>query len=277
MLLNRLYLHLAFSSSLMAVCSCQMAQEPPARPELVVEGWIDSNGFPTVLLSSSALPTEEPGKLEEIIARWGKVTIENRGKEVVMIGRSNTGIGFPFYCYYTYEMIGQPGEIYSIRAEYGGRSVVATCRMPSQIVEIDSLTMGSKGVGEVYFTAPEICPAYVVVKANIGGGTRFYPTPLGFAECLTPGASMSLPVYLPLSSVSKLPVGEALVGEELHVKLATVSKEVYDYWVAFGEIATVGSNSFVGTAENLPPTVSGGLGVWSAQGVSHTWSATITK
>lgn len=58
------------------------------------------------------------------------------------------------------------------------------------------------------------------------------------------------------------------VGETVTVTLARVSREVFLFWRAYDNASLVNGSIFVGAPGSLPSNVSGGYGVWSAQGVS---------
>ena len=73
--------------SLLAFWACQDAVLPYHTPEIVVEGWIENEGYPVVMLTTT-VPVNESVKdssdLAGHIIRWGKVTVSDGEKEVVL-------------------------------------------------------------------------------------------------------------------------------------------------------------------------------------------------
>ncbi|MDE6458282.1 MAG: hypothetical protein K2L31_06765, partial [Muribaculum sp.] len=58
-------------------------------------------------------------------------------------------------------------------------------------------------------------------------------------------------------------------GDVVEVALCTITPEVYDFWFDYDDVVAFGGNQFVSSAGNLRSNVTGGYGVWSAQGVSR--------
>ena len=75
--------------------------------------------------------------LEDNIIHWGKVTISDGEKEVILTGYYDEAY-FPPYIYTTTEMKGRVGRSYTLTAEYDGLSASATTSIP-QPVELESV------------------------------------------------------------------------------------------------------------------------------------------
>lgn len=248
--------------------ACSDDNSPLPRPKLVVEGWIDSNGQPIVLLSSTAVPTNDGGNIEDLIARWGKVTITDGDNEYAMIGGPQQSVGFPFYRYYSNEMRGVPGQTYTICAEYGGETVRATSTMPSAQVQIDTIRYAD-GATTVSFYAPEQCPANVIVLVRTPLRERYYLSPLAMTVCHTPGEYITMPVLRPRALAEDEYTEHFHPGEDVYVALAVVSDESYAFWKVYDGVASFGSSSFLGSLSSLPSNIEGGYGLWSARSLSR--------
>lgn len=271
--MNRHALIYLFSFLLLTAGGC--AEDlPPSRPEAVLEGWIDSDGFPVVLFTSSVAPSSDGGTLADVMIRWGKVTISDGENTVIMTGGPSDRYMPPFR-YYTFDMRGIPGHTYTITAEYNDLHATATCTMPSP-TPIDRLEIkpveGSDSLraATIHFTAPEDCPAYYCVRVrDLSKPSRPMPAMMGIAKAAEPGAMMQLPVFHSKTHLSDDPfVPQLKQGERLRVELCRITKDVYEFWRIYDDAVMFGGSQFVGGHESLPSNVEGGLGVWSAQGTS---------
>ena len=99
------------------VCGCDDdgTDGIPVLP--VIEGWIDSDGYPVVMFTASVTSDEAAASLIDKMIVWGKVTISDGSRTVVMTGSLADGY-FPPYRYYTFDMKGEPGRTYTVVADY---------------------------------------------------------------------------------------------------------------------------------------------------------------
>lgn len=257
-------------SFLMVGCDSDADMAPSGF--LVIEGGIDSNGYISVMLTSSVEVSDESGCLDDMMIRWGKVTVDDGTRQVILTGRVNSAL-MPPYEYYSFDMLGVPGHTYTLTAEYDGKTVVSSCYMhePTPIASMESNPSGEGYVVYVKFVAPDDCPAYYHVRTMcIEDEDRLYPGMLGTVVATTPGEIVTVPAYRGKhfsNSKDFSPLWEK--GQSVMVSLDRVSKEVYDFWCDYNDKVLFGGSQFVGLSTNLPTNVSGGRGVWSARGVSQ--------
>lgn len=265
-----LYIH-AIIPMLLAACAGEIEPQPP-RP--VIEGWIDSDGYPVVMFTSSLSPDAAGGNLSDMMIRWGRVTISDGERTVIMTGGLNHDF-LPPYRYYTFEMKGQPGRTYTVTADYEDLRAKASCTMPEPTA-IDSIVFrpaennDSLRTGTLYFTAPANCPAYynVEIRQHFHGG-RPYPVPFGTVTATTPGKKIAVPLSRPKNALDTVPYeAQFRVGEQLEISLCHIDPQVYDFWHAYGNDVMFGHSVFLGGSQSLPTNISGGYGVWSARGTS---------
>ena len=257
------------------VCGCDESGLEPSEPVAVIEGWLNSDGYPVVIFTESIVP-EQSGSLRDKLITWGRVTISDGEREVVLTGGANQMM-FPPYRYYTYDMKGEPGRTYTITAEYRNLKATATCRMPRATMIDSIVTHSIEGndtlrTGVLYYTAPDDCPAYYYLTMSDGySRSRPYATLMGTSMATTPGEVMSIPVFMPKLRVDSLTyVPQLKVGTEFTVHLNRVTAEVFEFWKAYDNMLTFGNNQFISSSVSLPTNIDGGLGVWSAQG-SSSW------
>lgn len=243
------------------------------KSRAVIEGWIDSDGYPRVIFTAAFIPGNGNVTVADNLIRWGVVTISDGTTTEVMTGGPDKDM-FPPFSYYTYNMIGTPGKTYTIEAEYGGIHARAEVTMPAPpvIKDVESARIaGTDTLREatVIVTAPADCPAYYHISTMVAGeDTRFLPSILGAYATDTPGAEISMPVYRGKTSVSTDEfVPQLPTNRRVKIRVERVTREIYDFWKAFNEATLFGGSQFVGHAASLPSNIEGGFGYWSAQGV----------
>lgn len=262
--------------------------DAPSPALMVVEGYLDSGGYPRVHITTSVIPTKHEQPITDSFIRWGKVTVSDGDTTIILTGAPDYN-EFPPFVYRTYEMWGQPGKRYTITAEYKNLSVSSTATMLSP-TPIDSIEFAPIAHSDslcatfLHFTTAADVPAYYVIQTrSITHGTAFRPSMLGAFVAQSPQTHFRMQVYRAESDIDELytehPEGLTscfIEGEQIAVKLCRVPKEIYDFWNAFNNNALFGDNRFVSGYTRLPSNVAGGYGVWSVQ-ASSTIAATVTS
>lgn len=257
-----------------ALCRCDSALPEP-QPEIVVEGWIDTDGFPQVMLTLTAVPSSEGMNIADNLIRWGKVTVSDGDTSIVLTGGYDKR-HFPPFVYNTYDMVGEPGRTYSVTAEYGGLTARAEATMP-QPTPIDALEFcpvaGNDNLRSAYllFTAPDDTPAYYRVLTRVYGvHSRTLPGMLGTFSATTPGEAMRVPVYRPHVDTDTVDfVSHFRLWELIEVKLCRVDRNVYEFWKSYDNEVTFSGSQFIASKHDLHTNIVGGYGVWSVQGSSR--------
>ncbi len=253
--------------------SCSDDREPPQESRLVVEGQIDSDGYPRVFLTLSASADADGGLISDNIVRWGKVTVSDGENEVILTGRPQQGL-LPPFVYYSYDMKGEPGRTYTLTAEYGGRLVVAQSAMlsPTSIEGVRVYETDEGGLSRgmtIWFTSPDDCPAYYHLSTRVSGeDNRFYPSMLGTVAVTERGKKVEMPVYRGQGAFSDVARKQFAVGDRVTVRLARITPEAFEFWRAWDNASLTGGSVFVGSSVSLPSNINGGYGIWSAQGIS---------
>lgn len=274
---------MAMLTLMCAACSCSDATDTGIiEPRLVVEGYIDTDGYPSVFLTYTATGNDYDKSLSDKLIRWAKVSISDGDTTIILTGTPDFNI-FPPYKYRTYEMTGTTGKTYSITAEYEGHRAVASSVMPA-VTALDKIEFSpiegndSLRATFIHFTSPADVPAYYVVSTrSITDDTAFHPCMMGAFEVSAPDKAYRIQVYRAKSDVT--PGDNDFIphfrdGEQIAVKLSRVQKDVFEFWHIFDNEATFGSSQFINSVYNLPTNISGGIGIWSVQ-ASSAMTATV--
>lgn len=246
-------------------CSQELPVEEP-RP--VIEAWIDNDGHPTVLFTTTVSPDPDGGSIESALVRWGSVTISDGKNEYIMTGIRDSRY-MPPYKYTTIDLIGESGRSYKIVATFKDMCAEATSTIPA-VTAIDSIDFQDCGIDSLrattlYFTAPDDVPAYYYLSiASQAEPTVAKPCLMGWKECLTPGGKVGIALF------NSKRFGENFqpqlrVGERYVVYLHRVEQPVYEFWRAFDNAMLFSGNVLFGSDSSLPSNIIGGYGVFSAR------------
>lgn len=262
---------LACLAALLAACS---GSEEPYLPDMpVIEAWIDSDGHPTVLFTSAIIPDGDGGALADRMIRWGKVTISDGEREIIMTGTRDNKY-FPPYRYFSYDIFGQPGKNYIVTATYRELTASATCYMyePTRIDDITFMPLednDSLRSTTLHFRAPQDLPAYYYLTIREAGKSSVsQPALLGCKEVVEAADTrVAIPVFDSKQTRKGEPfVAQLRIGHTYVVSLHRVPKRVYDFWRAYDDALMFGENLMLGASGSLPGNVSGGFGIFGARG-----------
>ena len=117
---------------LAALTGCEKDVLPPHKSILVVEGWIEDEGFPVVILTESLPVSQDYTSLDNIsdyLVKWAKVTVSDGEQTEILIGKYEKGY-FPPYVYTTSRIKGKAGRSYTLTVEYGDYYATAATTIP---------------------------------------------------------------------------------------------------------------------------------------------------
>ena len=100
--------------------------------DLVVEGWIQNNQFPVVILTRTLPVSSEfqnMDTLEDYIVNWAKVSITDGTDTVVLTGKYDKDY-FPPYIYTTGRLRGETGKSYKLMVDYKDFHASAVTTIP---------------------------------------------------------------------------------------------------------------------------------------------------
>ncbi|MDE5660868.1 MAG: DUF4249 domain-containing protein [Muribaculaceae bacterium] len=269
--MNRLVI---FLPAVMVLAGCS-GDEPDMRADVpVIEAWIDSGGHPAVMFTSAITPDPEGGDLMDKMIRWGKVTISDGEREVIMTGARSTD-HIPPYRYFTAEMLGEPHKTYRITADYKSMHAESVCYM-YEPTPIDDITFTADSDNDtlrsttLHFTAPADVPAYYYLTIRNSESTAgSLPALMGCKEATVAGEHVTIPVFNSKQNYKgEHFVAQLRVGQSAVVSLHRVPKEVYEFWRAYDDAVMFSENMLLGSNASLPTNIRGGLGVFSARATS---------
>lgn len=258
------------------VFSCVDIRLPEAESELVLEGWIEEDGFPVVLVSTSVPVTtgsKDMESLQEHIVRWGKVVISDGDKEVVLTGGPDERF-IPPYSYTTAKMRGQAGKTYTLKAEYKDRRITASTTIP-QSKELEYLRTEQVSPGKYKIVAGMKDDSsgkdfYKFFVKREGKDSAYMSSFRGLVndEVLTDGVN-EVSVYNGIS-VRESDFDQYFEEDDVvYVRFSTMDEASWIYWDGFEEIQSLSRNPFFPVSNAIRSNVTGGLGYWAGYGSTY--------
>lgn len=264
-----------FSTLILMGCNegIQCGQE-----EIVVEGWIESGGFPIVILSKTLTVTtqDEVTDDEPFVLPWAKVTVSDGTQSVILTGDYDERY-FPPYIYSTSRIKGVPGRTYSLTVEYSDRVLTAqtTIPMPDSLealtvtpcVEPDSMYQ----ITAYYDDDPDTKDYYMFLTRVFNRETRYYPSSLGLAddERLT---RHNLQVVQPgnhsLTNDGKKYRPYYHRDDSVQIKFTKIDATTYTLHKAYSDMDILNVNALFSSNVSMPTNIQGGLGFWCGYAVT---------
>jgi len=262
-------------------------EQPDYVSKIVVDGYIESNGFANVYLmhSSPFLMEYDSASVRATFMNAATVTLtcSNGDSEILTLFRQNTF--FPPFVYKTIRMKGIPGESYSLKVNYNGKLVTASTTIPQPptmtAFEMESRTDSSglirigmvKGAGVTNY-------AFIQYK-SIKADQNFHPAgvPVYKMDELTEQGSLYVlrcdenNLYLvnpTKQAYSNWPKGMFSVKDTVLVKFGLVDVASYQVLKSLFADEAVRNNPFAFNSAGIQSNIVGGIGRWTGIGVAPT-------
>ena len=252
----------------------------PAEPQLVVEGWIDDGGFPVVMFSTTIPVGDEEIKMDDLkqyIVNWGKVTVSDGEKEVVLTGMRSSSY-FPPYIYTTTKIRGEAGKTYRLVAEYDNIIATAQTTIPPR-AEIESIesdyTDGKYTIMATIKDNPDEHNYYKFFIKVLGRDTSYLSSDFAIFDDSNYSSPIKVPVEIGNSFFYSAEKKNYELSEEdgFWIKVAQVDSVAYDFWDDYKNMVELGVNPFFKYSGGIRSNISGGLGYWIGYGATEYYCA----
>lgn len=262
---------------LLVAIGCYDVKLPEADQQLVVDGWIESGKGPVVMITTT-VPVENvigsEDDLKKYVVVWGKVTVSDGDKEVVLTGMKNDDY-FPPYIYTTSSIKGEAGKTYSIKVEYGGRTATAVTAIPKTVpLENLKVRRGNNNDDGYYITAtlkdnPDTKDYYKVFIKRNGKDSTYVPSFLGLInDEVLDSCEDEIPVNNAIDNMDKTQSTLFSADDHIQIRFCTLDEASYNYWSDFDDIS-MSRNPLFPVTSRIRSNISGGLGHWSGYGSSY--------
>ena len=265
---------------LLLACLCLGCEETEVKqvpPQLVVEGWIDSGGFPIVKLTTTvpvSKQAQSTDSLDRFLVRWAKVTVSDGTREVVLTGMPNRDY-FPPYIYTTSEMRGEVGKTYTLKVDYQDFHAHAVTTIPKPVAlsrisaEEIPLYPGWFKLRIDFKDDPTTTDYYKVFVRLYGEKYDFHSTYFGtYNDRLLP-TQASLLVENARQNVVNPTATFFKRYEIVNIKFCHIDSVSYDFWKSMDGYQSEGRNPLFNAMQNIRSNIQGGLGYWCGYGASY--------
>ena len=256
--------YLLISAILLAACSPEAID---TSPRLVVEGWIESDGTPVVMVTTSVIPTAEPQDLsilENHVEKWARVALWDGDKEVILTGMFS-GRFFPPFYFTTGRIIGEAGKTYRLTVDTDQHHAESSVSIP-EAVDLQSLEAipygddGTQFLLKAAYTGAFHCKFFTMIE---GVDDTYVPA---FSSLAT-GPERTEVTIRPGSTLyrsEKRPSFHS--GETVWVKCCTLGEDMYAMWTALDDLLYLDIPAFFSLDSNLPGNVDGAIGYFAGYG-----------
>lgn len=249
---------------------------------LVVEGWIDEDGYPVVSVTTTLRRPDEPqpvASLAGLVVRDAEVYVSDGTQKVQLTGSLSLD-AFPPYVYSTSLMKGEIGKTYTLTVSYKGMEATAETTIPeaTQLTSLDVFRTEDDvyRIYAVFDPDPEACYGFF----SKGGEDAFgyLPVFLGLVDgsVVSGPQTVSVTRGSALTSLKEYKPGFE-PGERVDIRFCTMNREIYRFWETFQQLTGI---SYIMTYptnfSNLPSNMTGAYGYWAGYGTA-TYSVNIPE
>lgn len=270
-------LYLLFFTCFIYGCASNLYDDAPNySPKFVVEGWIEDNDYPVVILTHNApfFSTLDSATLRELVIRWAKVTVSDGEKTEVLTGKINNNY-FPPFIYEGNELKGEAGKRYTLTIEYAGITLTSETTIPAP-VPLDDVwfepipNVDTMAQLNIKFTDKLSEKNFYRISTMIKGtNKKFVPTlRSAMNDHYFNGKTTRIQInrgpdsYLQNKNQVFYPVGDTVF-----VKLSTLPETGYLFWNKYQEQQLNKGNPFAGSVSDIPANINGpALGIWCGYG-----------
>lgn len=256
--------------------SCEEGFIPSDRDELIVEGWIDADGFPVVIITHS-LPVrlKDEGIKVSQIAKFmetsAKVTVSDGETSVTLTGKLDQGY-FPPYIYTTSRLRGEAGKSYTLTVQTKDRFLTANTTIPLDGPVVDSVVCheleGSDTLCSVLLYLKNLPDRKEYFKTFFQDGpslAQFRSTYLGVIDDAIADSTVKIPIMRTIRDDFKEDKRRYFNTDSLlSLKVATMDSVSFCFWKMFSGSTITNYSSFLmsSSTDNLPTNIDGGIGYW---------------
>lgn len=267
---------------LFILISCQKEIDlniPYAEDQVVVDGYIEQNGFPYVVLTKSVpfFSSIDSVGLRNLIITTAKVTV-SCGEESEILTLQKNNAFFPPYVYRGTQIKGKTGEKYDIKIEYDNKIITSKTSITEKS-NIDSIwfekSENNDSLGVLWMQIqdnPNESNYYRVLTKRKGKDNNYISSLIlsTFSDVNFNGELFEMAVYKGITDYSN-PLKDIYFNENdtVYIKLSTMNKESYDCWMSIqNEMANYG-NPLAEPNNPIESNIENGIGVWSGFGTSY--------
>lgn len=253
---------------------------PQPDSKIVVEGWIEHDRYPNVILTRSApyFSSIDSSSLRDYVVTKAKVTVISGDQYEVLTLKPNDAY-FPPYVYFGSELRGEEHRTYHLKVEFDDseNNVFASTTIPS-LTEPDSvwfqLEPDSDSLGRIWIKLsdnPHENNYYRLLTRRKGTDRRYVASfKSAFSDQLFNGETITLGFGSGLSDLLDITQDSYFrLGDTINVKFCSLDKEHYEFWNTYQNEILLSANPFSASNARVKSNIENGLGVWGGYASSY--------
>lgn len=263
---------------MMFSCEDKTGYDSGFSSTIIVEGKIELNGYPKVILTRN-IPyyvNVDSADLIYLVLRQAKVTVSDGEKSEILTLRYNNEEFPPFY-YEGNELIGEAGKSYYLTIDYGEKKLTATTFIPPPVM-LDSIWFQPNSTGDSLGKINALLKNtnqhnyYRVFSQIRSKQKQFYPTLISnFDGRLFNG--MDFIFHLSKGPESYLDLKNTHFdfrrGDTVLLKICTLDQAHFTFWQGYQNEVVNGANPFASSYHKVESNIVGdGKGIWGGYGSS---------
>lgn len=256
--------------------SCDTMHEPTLaeKPPIVVEGWIEEDDYPVVIVTHAVDLTETTATFDDVVEKWCRVSIFDGEERYLLTGRLNKDYT-PSFIFTTTHLKGKVGHTYRLLIETETDTIESAATMMDAP---DLLPLTLKQVADndtSYYIRADLHGVDLTgyykffVKSN-ANDSHYYGSFLGTFAGEDYDETNGFDITRGIHSGYSTEVFDHYFhpGDVVNVKLCSLEYSVYDFWKVYEQNTYMSENLFFTFDSNCPTNIKGGIGYWAAYGVS---------
>lgn len=267
------YTYILILSILLCLVSCDNQADEPfyEKMPVVVEGWIEEGQAPIVMVTHAVDLTTETPSFDDFVEKWGRVTIYEDEQPYILTGRINNGYT-PSLIFTSSRLKGKVGHVYRLTIETETDFVEATVTMKAapEIISVIPVEETDGYSLKVNLSAHQ-GPVQFQTRSVPEDG-RFYPAfcaSLLAKDIPADGFTVTRGIHASYDEDQAANFSHFFhAGETVMVKVCRIPDELLPFWTAYDHAVSLGGNIFLSMPQNCRGNITGGLGYFTANGIS---------
>lgn len=246
---------------------------PESQERIVIEGWIENDEAPVVLVTSSISTTLDNMSLDDLlkhVAFNANVTVTHNGTKY-KLSPTFSNEYLCKICYTTNQLKGEIGGTYKLDVDWKGMHAESVTSIPTP-GSIDSLVIERhKTIDTLYLVKTHIVPApdvryYRFFAMAVNKDSTYAPSYMGTFD-----TNLNKDEMIAVNRGYANPIVSNdyyfSMGDSVKFKLASIESNAYEFWQKFDENLMFNHLALIPYYNNLVSNISGGLGYWFGYGI----------
>lgn len=256
----------------LSACSAYDEELLPSSPPLVVEGWIEENGSPVVIVTHALDLTQETDSIENVVEKWGRVSVFDGNTRYILTGSINKSYT-PSFIFTTSHLKGKVGHTYRLLVETETDTVesYATMLPAPELLPLEAEKV--EGSDSLYRVRARIegydsGGYYKFFSQSLKTEKRYYGSFMGTFTGQEYNPEEGVVITKGIHSGYEDEDLEQYYksGDRVMVKICSLEPALYSFWKVYDENVMMSQNLFFKFDTNCPSNIEGAFGYWAAYG-----------